>query len=72
MIDPGRGGVARTLSSKSLVRWLAALVAALSLVGGLSLRQPSRQVPSLPTTAISADEPFSMTYSSEMIEDVGK
>jgi len=28
--------------------------------------------PSLPTTAISADEPFSITYSSETIALVGK
>jgi hypothetical protein len=29
-------------------------------------------MPSLPTTAISADAPSSMTYSSEMIDVVGK
>src|ERR1700686_154104 len=29
-------------------------------------------IPSLPTTAISADAPFSMTYSSETMEVVGK
>ena len=46
--------MARTLSSKSLVRWLAALVAALSLVGGLSFRQPLQQASSQPTTAILA------------------
>jgi hypothetical protein len=29
-------------------------------------------IPSLPTTAISADDPFSKTKSKEMIESMGK